>query len=66
MVAIGEALPWVAFWAVVGLWLWIGHKQYMAGHNAGIFTHKTDAEKRILEAKVRLLEREAGMRKDEP
>lgn len=66
MVAIGEALPWVAFWGVVGLWLWISHKQYMAGHDTGLFGHKTDAEKRILEATVRLLEREAGIRKDEP
>lgn len=35
------------------------------GHNTFFFEHKTEDEKRIREAKIRLLEKQAGIRSDE-
>ena len=60
MNAIGEALPWVAFWAVIGLLVWVSHVQYMAGHDSLLFAHKTPEELRIREAVVKKLERAAS------
>lgn len=53
---LAEALPWLAFWAVVALFVWVSHIQYMAGHDTGLFEHKTPEEKRIREAVIRQLE----------
>lgn len=64
MSELAGALPWVSFWAVVGLFLWINHKQYMAGHETEIFRHKTPEELRLREAAVRKAELEAGIKKD--
>lgn len=59
MEAIGKALPWVAFWLVIGVLVWTQHLQYMAGHNTSLFSHKTPEEKRIREAVIKILENEA-------
>jgi len=59
MKELAEALPWIAFWAVVGLFVWVSHQQYMAGHDTGLFDHKTPEEIRIREATVQKLEAEA-------
>lgn len=61
MEEIGKALPWVAFWCVVGLWVWVAHQQYLAGHSSALFEHKTPEEKRLREAAIRKAEREAGI-----
>lgn len=59
MKELAEALPWVAFWAVVGLFVWCSHKQYLARHDTEIFHHKTAEELRIREAVIKKLEAEA-------
>jgi hypothetical protein len=61
MQALAEALPWVAFWAVVGLVIYLDHVQYMNGHTGLIYEHKTEAELRLQEAAVRLAELDAGI-----
>lgn len=38
---------------------------YQQGHDTFFFEHKTEDEKRIREAKIRLLEKHAGIRPDE-
>jgi hypothetical protein len=38
---------------------------YQQGHDTFFFEHKTEDEKRIREAKIRLLEKQAGIRADE-
>jgi hypothetical protein len=62
MKALSEALPWVAFWIalafVLGLFIWVNHIQYMAGHETSLFGHKTPEEIRLREATVQLLEKE--------
>lgn len=56
MKELAEALPWVAMWAVLGLFVWCSHVQYMAGHETGLFEHKTPEEIRIREATIKKLE----------
>jgi hypothetical protein len=60
---IGKAIPWVAFWLVVALYIWIEHKMYLAGHSTLLFEHKTPEEKRLREAAIRKAEIEAGVEK---
>ena len=60
---IGNALPWVAFWLVVAVYIYIEHKMYMAGHSTLFFEHKTPEEKRLREAIIRKAEIEAGLEK---
>ena len=57
MKEIGEALPWVAFWAVIGLCVWVSHLQFVAGYDNWLFEHKTPEEKRLREAAIRRAER---------
>ncbi len=38
------AFPWVAFWAVVGLYIWCEHQQYMAGHDTFFWSHENTVE----------------------
>lgn len=59
-----ESLPSAIFWVAVCLFIWVEHTQYLAGHETTIFQHKTDTEKRILEAQVRNIEIEATQPKD--
>lgn len=59
MEALAKAQPWVAFWVVIGLLVWVSYLQYMAGHDTFLFEHKTDEEKRLREAVLRKAEREA-------
>lgn len=59
MESIITGLAAVAFWVVVGLFVWLNHVQYMAGHDTAIFTHKTPEEIRIREAVIKKLEAEA-------
>jgi hypothetical protein len=58
MKEIGNALPWVAFWLVVALYIWVEYKLCAAGHSTLLFTHKTPEEKRLREAATRKAERE--------
>lgn len=64
MKEIGQALPWVAFWLVVALFVYIEHKHYIAGHDTLLWEHKTEEEKRLQYAAVLKAEREAGMDKE--
>lgn len=44
---------------VVGVMIYVLHQQYMAGHDAFLFSHKTDEEIRIREAQVSYQENHA-------
>ena len=35
------------FWVFFAVFWYCDHKQYMAGHDTWLFTHKTEAEKKI-------------------
>jgi hypothetical protein len=56
-----KALPWVAFWAAMALFVWISHKQFMAGYDNSVWVHRTPAELRLQEAAVRRAELQAGI-----
>lgn len=61
MSEIGKALPWVAFWIFLAIYLWVDYRMYDKGHETLFFKHKTLEELRIREAVVRKLEKEAGI-----
>lgn len=44
--------------------IWIAHKQYIKGHDALFFEHKSPEEKRIREAQIKILEHEAESLKE--
>lgn len=53
-------MGYLAIAIVFSVLLWCDHKQYMAGHDAFFFEHKTDEEKRIRNAQIKILEKEAA------
>ena len=57
-----NGLGWLGFCLVIAAFIYVNHKQYMAGHNNYIFEHKTEDEKRIREAQIRILEQQAGIK----
>ena len=59
MNSLAEALPWVAFWFAFSVLIYVGHNQYMAGHETLFFKHNTPEEIRIREAIIKKLEKEA-------
>ena len=61
MKELAEALPWVAFWLVIGLFVWLDHKQFMAGYTAYIWEHTTPEEHRLREATIRAAELKANI-----
>lgn len=63
MKELAEALPAIAFWCCVALWIWVSHVQYMAGHESSLFEHKTSEEIRIREATIQILEAKAKKEK---
>ncbi len=66
MKELGEALPWVAFWLVVAVCVYVSHVQYMAGHDTAFFFHKTPEEQRLREAAIRKAEKEASVETKAP
>lgn len=61
MEVISNGLGWLGFFLVIAVFIYVNHKQYMAGHDNYIFEHKTEDEKRIREAQIRILEQQAGI-----
>ena len=57
-----NGLGWLGFFIVIAVFIYVNHKQYMAGHNNFIFEHKTEDEKRIREAQICILEQQVGIR----
>ena len=57
-----NGLGWLGFCIVIAVFIYVNHKQYMAGHNSHIFEHKSEDEKRIREAHIRILEQQAGIK----
>jgi len=53
-------MSYLAIGIVFAVCIWCDHQQYMAGHDAFFFHHKTDAEKRIRNAQIAILEKEAA------
>ena len=51
----------IGFFAFFCTLLWASHKQYLLGHDNFFFRHRTDEEKRIREAQIRILEQQAGI-----
>ena len=56
MKEIAAALPWLAFWGVIALCVWVAHVQFMAGYDTWLFEHKTEAEQRLRAAAIRRAE----------
>lgn len=43
---------WGTFWIFLAVVYYCDHKQYMAGHNAMFFKHKTPEEKKLREMQL--------------
>lgn len=56
-----NGLGWLGFCIVIVVFIYVNHKQYMAGHDNYIFEHKTEDEKRIREAQICILEQQVGI-----
>ncbi len=50
------SLGFFGFWIFLSVFFYVEHRVYLAGHNTLFFHHKTDEEKRIREAQIKLLE----------
>lgn len=57
-----KGFGWLGICIVIAVFIYVNHKQYMAGHDNYIFEHKTEDEKRIREAQIRILEQQAGIK----
>ena len=62
MVVNNNDLGWLGFFLVIAVFIYVNHKQYMAGHDNYIFEHKTEDEKRIREAQICILEQQVGIK----
>lgn len=51
---------WFGFFFFMAVCVYCDHQQYLAGHDSYFFEHKTDEEKRIRNAQIAILEKEAS------